>query len=254
MARAIPPLHARDTYIMSPNADNHALPTASAAWAQKFPLAPSLPHFLAKLSSTPRPYKVNIPSKDHRATYFDMLAWLIRYGWVTQLRSFAWVIVWPEIVYEVKHTYKAETLAKTPIPAAQSIKKPVEDQTADEAAENARRERARVKMLEDAEEFKKRPMPVATVHPSTNAAPHLNFAPHIIMDPHKANHMETLYLDAIGKRFKDEKVRKWWPKLRKYFNGRQPLEVIGPYEGMKRKEAHTITVEMQEFLMIVKHW
>lgn len=32
-----------------------------------------------------------------------MLAWLIRGGWVTQLRTFCWIMVWPEIIYEVEY-------------------------------------------------------------------------------------------------------------------------------------------------------
>ena len=96
-ALAIPPLHPRDTYIMSPNSDNHKLPADSKAWTEKFQYAPPLPTFLAALSATPRPYKALIPSKVHRPDYMEMLAWLLRHGYVTQLRTFAWVIVWPEI-------------------------------------------------------------------------------------------------------------------------------------------------------------
>ncbi|KAI1175400.1 nitrogen permease regulator of amino acid transport activity 3-domain-containing protein [Nemania sp. FL0916] len=107
---AIPPLHARDVYIVSPNADFDLLPRASQAWARAFPLAPHLADFLAELSMAPRIYKWFSPSKNHRPTYLQMLAWLMRGGWVTQLCTFAYVVVWPEILYEVEYEIEAEEL------------------------------------------------------------------------------------------------------------------------------------------------
>ncbi|KAL2129994.1 hypothetical protein VTI74DRAFT_7038 [Chaetomium olivicolor] len=111
-AIAIPPLHGRDMYIVSPNCDLRKLPQASAQWARQFPLSPALPNFLAELSVAPRPYKLHCPSKAHRPVYMAMLAWLMRGGWVTQLCTFAYVVVWPEIIYEVEHALEAEEIAR----------------------------------------------------------------------------------------------------------------------------------------------
>lgn len=111
-AMAVPPLHARDMYTVSPNCDTSRLPRAAAAWAREFPLAPPLPDFLAELSVAPRAYKTHCPSKAHRPLYMAMLAWLMRGGWVTQLCTFAYVVVWPEIVYEVEYALEAEDLAR----------------------------------------------------------------------------------------------------------------------------------------------
>ncbi|KAL1878715.1 Nitrogen permease regulator 3 [Diaporthe australafricana] len=111
-AIAIPPLHARDVYVLSPNADMKALPKASAYWARQFPFAPALPNFLADISAAPRPYKWFCPSKSFRPSYLQMLAWLMRGGWVAQLCTFAYVVVWPEILYEVEYALEAEEVAK----------------------------------------------------------------------------------------------------------------------------------------------
>lgn len=92
-AQAIPPLHHRETYIVSPNADMRALPTAVIAFATRFPSLPPLTRILQLLSSQPRPYWQIMPSKDHRGAYMDILAWLMRGGWITQLKSFGWVSV-----------------------------------------------------------------------------------------------------------------------------------------------------------------
>ncbi|KAK4099731.1 hypothetical protein N658DRAFT_560068 [Parathielavia hyrcaniae] len=111
-AIAIPPLHARDMYIVSPNCNLTKLPQAATQWARQFPLSPSLPNFLAELSVAPRPYKLHCPSKAHRPVYMAMLAWLMRGGWVTQLCTFAYVVVWPEIIYEVEHALEAEEITR----------------------------------------------------------------------------------------------------------------------------------------------
>ncbi|PSR99344.1 nitrogen permease regulator of amino acid transport activity 3-domain-containing protein [Coniella lustricola] len=111
-AIAIPPLHARDVYVLSPNADMATLPRATAVWARQFPFAPALPNFLSDLSAAPKPYKWFCPSKSLRMDYLAMLAWLLCGGWVTQLCTFAYVIVWPEIIYEVDYALEAEEVAR----------------------------------------------------------------------------------------------------------------------------------------------
>jgi hypothetical protein len=100
-ARLIAPLSPRDTYIVSPNADFSSLPAAIPAYAQRFQTLPTLPKMLSMLSGTPRPFRNFIPTTEHRDAYMDILAWLMRGGWVTQLRTFAWVRVTPEIKAQV---------------------------------------------------------------------------------------------------------------------------------------------------------
>ena len=277
-AIAIPPLHPRDSYIVSPNCDSHQLPTASVAWKKAFPLAPSLPSFLASLSAAPRPYKTFSPSKDHRATYLEMLGWLIRGGWVTQLRTFGWILVWPEIIYEVEYELKEEALKrkKEGIRSEQTSSESQdsnEDSTSDKAkesdldtpltteqvAQNARLQRLADKAAQaaeaEADDFAKMSVPATTEHSSLNKAPHLkHIAPYIIVDPHKVSHEESLYIAALGKRFTDAKVKECWFKFCKFFNGSEAFEMIGLREGMKRKETWGILMHFQEHLLVTKHW
>ena len=56
---------------------------------------------LSSLSSRPRPFASLIPSKDHRRAYLDILAWLLRHGWVTQLRTFGLLKIPKEIKLKV---------------------------------------------------------------------------------------------------------------------------------------------------------
>ncbi|KAL2067028.1 hypothetical protein VTL71DRAFT_1452 [Oculimacula yallundae] len=279
-AVAIPPLHPREIYIVSPNCDNRKLPVASIAWKKSFPLAPPLTTFLADLSLVPRPYKIHAPSKDHRPTYLDMLAWLIRGGWVTQLRTFAWILVWPEIIYEVEYQLRAESIEKAKKgvkshngsssstgsfstdesgPDKESDVDSNAPLTTEQVAENARLERLADKVAklaaEEAAEFAKMPRPEATEHPSKNSAEHLKkMVPYIIKDPHKISHEESLYIAALSKRFEDQKAKECWPRFVKYFNGTEALEMIALRENMKRKETWGVVMCFQEHLLVCKHW
>lgn len=278
-AIAVPPLHSRETYIVSPNCDSRKLPEASVLWKKTFPLSPSLPSFLASLSAAPRPYKTFAPSKNHRPIYLDMLAWLMRGGWVTQLRTFAWILVWPEIMYEVNYQLKADAIEKYKKKAASQSqptsgesagstdessyeKKNIDPHaplTTEERAENARLERLAQREEADAASeaasFASLPPPVATSQPSANTSDHLDrLSPYIIKDPHKVSHEESLYIAAIGKRFEDPKLKDSWGKFTKYFNGEDALEMIPLVEGVKRKEIWGILGAFQEHLLICKHW
>jgi hypothetical protein len=107
-ARAIPPLRWGDVYIVSPNADMQTLDTAIHTFESRFPTLPSLPKMLHLLSGPPRAYSTLMPSKDHRTAYMEMLAWLMRGGWVTQLRTFGWVRVKPEVKASVSEKMNRE--------------------------------------------------------------------------------------------------------------------------------------------------
>jgi hypothetical protein len=108
-ARAIHPLRGRDTYIVSPNANMAALAVAIPAFEKRFPTS-SLPRILHQLSLLPRPYNHWMPSPGHKEKYMDILAWLMRGGWVTQLRSFGWIRVKPEVKAAVAEKMNAEAL------------------------------------------------------------------------------------------------------------------------------------------------
>jgi nitrogen permease regulator 3-like protein len=243
-------------------------------WQKAFPLAPPLSNFLAELSYAPRPYKHFCPAKAHRPTYLLMLAWLMRDGWVTQLCTFAYVVVWPEILYEVGYQLEADELKaaedvplKTRSPSS-SVESSDEHSGTDgnhtltvgeQVAEKARLERIADKVhreaVEKATAHARKVPPTATDHPSVNNASHLaRITPYIILDARKATGKDSLYLSAIGKRFKDEKLVNAWPLLWKYFNGHFPLERIALLEDMKRKEAWTILTGMSEYLLCVRHW
>ena len=111
-ARAIPPLHHYNTYVVSPNADMRNLKNAIPAYQQRFPMQPSLGKMLGYLGGTPKMYSTLHPSKAHREVFMEILAWMMRGGWVMHLRTFAWVRVPVEVKEAVDRQSKEEAEKK----------------------------------------------------------------------------------------------------------------------------------------------
>ena len=213
-ARAIPPIHQRDTYIVSPNADLRRLSAAIPLYAATFPTLPSLPKMLSMLSGTPKAYASLIPSKDHKVAYFDILAWLLRGGWVTQLRTFAWVRVPAEVQAAVAAEMKSEAAATDGRASSSSTQ---QDQQQSEPT--PRRRSSTLPSVSKPTDQSPGPGPgpgpadryppitfgppddQTTTPPSpspTSSTPSQTFAPLIILDPHKSLALESRYIAYIG--------------------------------------------------------
>jgi hypothetical protein len=265
-ARAIPPLHQRDTYIVSPNCDLSKLEVASAAYKVAFPTLPSLPKMLSALSGTPRPYGNFIPSKDHKATYFLILAWLLRGGWVTQLRSFARVKVAPEIKMAVELAIRREEvdkyLSKGKSPVATSDKEHSVNDERTEGSDFDDGSSSSSSSLASHGSGDATPMPnrfradtgVDLTHSLLDQTASLKTSSLILL-PHKVSPLESRWLDEIVARFPDhtpdlvgnategdsatpipaKSLKEVWPTYLKYFNGYDALEKIPVREGLKRK-------------------
>ncbi|KAH0566480.1 hypothetical protein GP486_000122 [Trichoglossum hirsutum] len=245
-ARAIPPLHHRDTYIVSPNADMKGLRSQTAIYARKFPTFPPLPKMLSMLSGKPRPYGSIIPSKDHRQAYLEILAWLVRGGWVTQLRTFAWVYVCKNVKAEVAQEIAKEDAAKNGAHASPTTSTPpsrsdngLPDIRPGYLSPLAHSDVASVGTAAD------------TVEPGEDD-PALE--PSLILDPHKANALECRWLESIAKKLEPEEARMYFPIFTKYFNGQHALEKIAVRENLTRKDVRRLLTAMEVALVIVRHW
>ena len=228
-ARAIPPLHQRDIYIVSPNADLRTISSAVKAYECTFPTLPSLPKMLQALSGIPRPYSSLIPSKDHKEAYFMVLAWLLRGGWVTQLRSFACVRVDSNIKAAIKEQRRTDRNGK-----AQS-----EMSSSWEASHDS------INPLLPA----KRPSMIGRVSSDVKSSisSHTNTKMNsLILQPARASPTESKWLDYISDHFHELlptnlhenevlELQRYWPTFTRYFNGTEPLEKIPVREGLKRK-------------------
>jgi hypothetical protein len=261
-ARAIPPIHQRDTYIVSPNCDLSKLEIATIAYQTTFPTLPSLPKMLSALSGTPRPYGSFIPSKDHKETYFSILAWLLRGGWVTQLRTFARIKVTPEIKLAVEMALRKEEvdryLAKG---SASSVADNEDTSSSDDDADANSSSSSSLASHGSGDET---PMPGGRLDPHArlrishkllDRSTALRLSS-LILSPHRASPLESRWLDEIVARFPDQPgalqglegaspditpnelqgvLKKYWPVFLKYFNGYDALEKIPVRESLKRK-------------------
>ncbi|KAI9790665.1 MAG: Nitrogen permease regulator 3 [Piccolia ochrophora] len=267
-ARAIPPLNRSDQYIVSPNCDMTTLPTARVEYAARFPSLPPLHKMLAMLSGSPRAYSTLIPSKDHRAAYMDILAWLMKGGWVTQLRTFVWVMVPARIKKQVADEMAAEKAHGDD-----------DDDDDDEYTEDRHADR-----LHKTASSPIRPSsPGPPSYPATHPIPTPTYTHHpidsgpptILLEPHKANHVESRWLDAIGaslgRRGGEEagdkpapdagandaaELRAAWHKYVRYFNGKHAMEKVPVREGVKRKVVWRwlVGMEREGVLVVVRHW
>ncbi|KAF2094882.1 hypothetical protein NA57DRAFT_8741, partial [Rhizodiscina lignyota] len=255
-ARAIPPLHHRDTYVVSPNADVRALPAAIVSFANRFPTLPPLPKILHLLSGVPRPYYMLMPTKDHRFAYMEILAWLMRGGWITQVKSFGWVSVPTKVKSAVAMKLAEELRAKKRL---QSGLDPHPEEIANGISTAASIGHRSTESGSTAS---------LTNSPSGSAAhsPHLSayrvvssqsdaikdiitldttsLTPTIIHSPQKANANESRWIEHIGSSFTDPELTELWPIMLKYFDGKHALDEIALREGLKRKKVASVIARL----------
>ena len=261
-AIAIPPLHQRDTYIVSPTANMSKLVSACKTYEATFPMMPSLPKMLSALSGTPVPFGTLVPSRDHKEEYYRVLAWLMRDGWVTQLRTHAFVRIDPEVKKAVREKDREEARGtKTPVDReANEVPRIFESGTPTTAVGGAFSSsfKQRPKMMSRPSSDGRRS--VSTDATSMRAAQQFKHNPKaasLVLSPHRASLQEARWLDHIASTIGSSRsssssdlsaspaasysemeaaeVQRYWPLFVKYFTGSEALERIPIREGLKRK-------------------
>ena len=191
------------------------------------------------LSTTPKPYSSIIPSKDHKEAYMNILAWLMRGGWVTQLRTFAWIRV-PSSILDTKDTKDT----------------PIED---GERAANGDAN-GNVEHIDQGEQ------PVASLASSPNSTttaihitPNRKIQPIIIPNPRLANLEQAQQLSALSRhvhKVKGLENGKAWDACIKYFDGKHALESIATIQGWKKKKTTELFSSWEDMGILLKsrHW
>ncbi|RPA84669.1 hypothetical protein BJ508DRAFT_412433 [Ascobolus immersus RN42] len=144
-ARAIPPLRPGDTYIVSPNADLRKVQFHAPFFKARFPEAYGLARMLSMLSGKPRMYS-SIMQPDRGPMYMKILEWLLRHGYVTQLRTYGMVKVGGKIRRAV-HASHPELLDPLTNLGDKLVPLSLSDQTEDEKLLIRRMVRLRNKAL-----------------------------------------------------------------------------------------------------------
>lgn len=265
-AIAIPPLHQRDTYIVSPIADFRRFREACDNYAAQFPAPlPSLPRLLADLSDLPRPFGSLIPSPDHKDDYMLALAWLMRNGWVTQLRTFAYVRITSDIKRQAR---ERERDSRTSV--SQSFNSASESNG---QKSNGTENHSRPSFVSRRSSEGRSSMRDHRTSDKTTS---------LIKSPPRASQEEFRWLnflydsmlgdaDLFPDLSEDERyeLHRYWPMLNKYFDGSTALESVPVREGLKRKLVWSLYARLglrfdgkvedsegrdQRILLTIRHW
>lgn len=260
-ARAIPPLNKSDVYILSPNADMRKLASAASSFSKIFPGLPSLSEILGMLSVRgPRPYSSIIPpTKDHKEAYMNILAWLMRGGWVTQLRSFAWV----RVPSDVRGAVDIEVM-KSPNKSPNKSPQRTDTDESDSASISASTSSLDVPDSVSSSRLDVRHSRSASPSSSTHTTLPFQQAPSpptptLISNPRLASALPSRYLSAISKHIlhtqgSESKIA--WDRCVKYFDGKHAIESVSVREGWKRKRVAELMGGWESLGVLVRgrHW
>lgn len=265
-ARAITPLHHRSTYIVSPLANMKLLYEYIPLFREKFPSLPPLPKILSMLSTgKPRPLSGIIPSRDHREVYLSAVGWLMRFGLVTQLRSFLWLKVTRRIKLAVSREIQIEEEQKE-LDTVESNNKP--KAKTDTSTDNSSKEAAATTttnnqgiLSTDNSPTKQPPRVGFRMNddpPEPDELPERYFGDDlmedtIIQEPERANSIERKWLAKMVED-KPLDIVNLFHRTLKYFNGKYTVERIMLLQGLSRNDLRKLTSALEDYVIVTRHW
>ncbi|KAK3720334.1 Nitrogen permease regulator 3 [Vermiconidia calcicola] len=254
-ACAIAPLHPRNTYIVGRDAPIHKLEQYIAGYAQRFSALPSLPQVLKVLSGRPIKYGMLIPSRDHRTPYMDILAYLVRHGFVEQLKTSGWLrasLASAAVSREADTRLRNQEPNKNKRPlSVASLLSPQLRPVGDDDTASVSSERTAIP-VSIAETMKGQHSDKGQHH-EADSSPAENWD--IITEPLDPSLEDTRRLEHIREVIDDEELHDRLPSLLQYFNGEAVFEEIAAREGLKRSklEAWLDMLQGEEFLLTYRH-
>ncbi|GAV52038.1 hypothetical protein ZYGR_0AG00290 [Zygosaccharomyces rouxii] len=260
-ARLIIPISSRNTYIVSPLApirgyskndydeqQNSSMPLIyqnQTIFKERFPTLPSLPSFLHLLSNgKPKPYGNIIPSKEHKSIYLGALAWLLRYGYVTQLLTFICVRVDRQIKMAVDEDLEKEGFkAKT-----HSVDR--DHDAVDNVAKSSKDLQTSQKNRTSSNEEEEEEEDIARF---AYDDPDIGRDYTIILEPERATAIEKRWMfKCVQDQPAD--IQKLFGKMLKYFNGRTPMELVTLKEGISRHDIRKLIGALDRYVIEFDHW
>ena len=232
-ARAIAPLHARNIYILGPEAPLAHLQKHIATYARLFPVLPSLPRMLEVLFERPRirgmplRYVSMMPSKDHREPYMAVLAFLVQHRFVQQLKTSGWLRA-PGVL-EKNAAAATINQNRRPLSVASLLSpqlRPVDDDAASVSSE-----RTAIPLVKT--DSQKTKIGVTSGVNRSDDQPQTRDSFQLIIDPLNPS-ADLARLQYIKEAIADTELAHRLPSLLQYFDGESALEEIGAREGLKR--------------------
>lgn len=279
-ARIIQPLTSRSTYIISPMAPiSENLYRDIKLFKKEFPSLPSLIHFMRLLSGSeksfdatqmgkkrkletlkPQQYGMIIPTKDHKKSYMEALAWLIRYGYATQLQTFLWLKISRKIKLKVEEDLENEALQRK---KTGSSKKTAASKGTDNSSKipdaHVSAGEGKVQTIlkkrvtdDEIDEIEKRLK-------KTQLGPNIVLEDDddtILIDPARATALERKWINKI---IQDEchlssELTAIFYKLLRYMNGNDSLELLLLKENISRSMLQRLLGEIKDHIIAVRHW
>lgn len=275
-ARVISPLNARSIYIVSPMAPITTNFYKDVPQFKKvFPTMPSLPLLLKLLSARlkkPKLFASIIPSRDHKELYLDAVAWLMRYGYVTQLHTYIWLKVSRKVKMKVEEDMENELgRIKRNGESARSdtkIDKVLEDKIVDNKVSDAKAPKPVDNSSKQTDAPKAQSPPgnldgqidsIKKTLEFSKLAPAIALEDDddtILVDPGRASSLERRWINKIVHEECNlsPELSTVFYKLLKYMNGKISLENLLLKENVSRTELKRLLGAIENYIISVRHW
>ncbi|KAK9446625.1 nitrogen permease regulator of amino acid transport activity 3-domain-containing protein [Limtongia smithiae] len=229
-ARIIIPIHRRGIYSVAPTAPLTYLPSHAKSFRRAFPNAPSLPRILHKFSAQePRPLANIIPSPDLRDMYYEILAWLLRLGYLAQMHTYIWIRVAAHVKQEVARDEERAAA--------------IEGGDADDDDEDL------ISPYPTDAEPPQLPT-VASPLPTDDTG---NFKGSILKLPGRPTAEEQKWMAKMVQGMDRDMATLFW-KTREYMTGKVSFEDVPRLAGIQRKELRTLLTALKPHIIIARHW
>jgi len=262
-ARPIPPLSHRNCYIVSPNADMRKVASQTSIFKRLFPMIKeSLPEMLSKLSGKPRTYSFFIPSRDHRIIYMETLAWLMRHGWIIQLRSFAYLKITRNIKTAVAKENKESDNEQSIIITSSYESNDKDQDKGKQLSKPASNDNiASLLNTEDNNNdtsvvVKQNSIDIKNNEEDNDIDPtddEDTLEESILLDPRRPTPLESAWLSQLVKDSPPDIVA-LSDRMVKYLDGHQAIEKIAIREGITTGEVKRVKNAIKRNLVDIKHW
>lgn len=252
----------------------------SMLFRSKFPSLPSLPIFLSLLSTDkPQAYSNIIPSREHKPVYLNALAWLIQYGYVTQLLTFINIRVDKHIKMAVDEDLEKEGFRKTNTAGRPSMDykktdKKLDDEDGQSRDANAsetcsgknegmqsndnnkdmdEKDNENDSRVDDRDDNEIAIADEEEILHFEYDDPEMQHDYTIILEPERATAIEKrwLYRCIYGQ---PSDIQILFNKLLKYFNGKVPMELVIIKEEISRHDLKKLLNALDKYLIEIHHW
>lgn len=256
-ARAIAPLHQRNTYVVGPDAPLDKLRLLSEQYARSFSSLPRLPNMIKILSGKPIQYGLLIPSRDHRLAYMEILAFLVQHNLVIQLKTYGWLRLPKDLAKTVAALAEEIDPNKRPLSVRALLSphlRPLEDDEVSVSSERTAIPSATT-ALKRLSTGTQASQTSASTHSTGNHSTSADADLVLIRDPLNPTAEEADLIAALRRSLVTFDLREQFPEIVKFFDGETAFEEIAARLRLKRARVEEWLNELEGrgVLLTVRH-